>query len=948
MTQTIDLAGTWYIALDPADVGESGAWYARHLATPVLLPGSLQEQGLGDDVTANTAWIGSVFDDDYFVQERYAPYREAGNVKAPFWLTPAKRYIGVAWYQRTITIAPEQLQGRTHKHARLHLERTHWATRVWLDGREAGACDSLSTPHVYDLGALSAGTYTLTVRVDNRMVHNVGPNAHSVTDHTQTAWNGMIGDMHLALHDGLEIACVRVHPNVAHRLLRVACTLRDLALEDGAQTKVGLTVSATPQRDEANGVNTQAQDAQAQTTLLLGREEVTVELLLDLGEDAQEWDEFSPALYTLRVHATTASHADRRATEVILTTGLRQIGVDGRHIVLNGKRIYLRGTLECCVFPHTGYPAMDVEAWRRILRICKAHGLNHLRFHSWCPPEAAFQAADELGVYYQVECAAWANIGAELGVGASVDAWLYAEAARIVRTYGHHPSFVMLAHGNEPGGNDKEYLAQWVAYWKEHDRDHIHTSGAGWPALAENDYHDLMGARIQIWGDQLHSRINALPPETCTNYASLVEEVDKPLVSHEVGQWCVYPNFDEIPKYDGYLRAGNFEIFRDFLAQNHMGDQARDFLLASGKLQVLCYKEEIEALLRTPDMGGFQLLDLHDFPGQGTALVGVLDPFWDAKPYVTADEFRAFCSPLVLLAEMEKRYWRQGEQFVAAVQVAHFGPAEVKDAVIAWSVADAEGKEMAAGRFGAATLPMRDNHAIGQVKLSLASFPAPAKYTLRLALEGSDNTNTWDFWLYADVVESLAPAAIHETATLDETALAILRGGGKVLFTPRTEDVYVTSEIGFSTTFWNTAWTKALGHSTEWPRGQAPHTLGILCDPAHPALAHFPTEAHSNWQWWEVIHGAAAMVLDALPADLRAIIQPIDTWFECQRLGLLFEATVEGGKLLVCSMDIASQLDTRIVARQMRYSLLQYMASDAFVPAHALQVEEIRTVLCRK
>ena len=65
-----------------------------------------------------------------------------------------------------------------------------------------------------------------------------------------------------------------------------------------------------------------------------------------------------------------------------------------------------------------------------------------------------------------------------------------------------------------------------------------------------------------------------------------------PVIVHEMGQWCVYPNFDEIKKYTGPLKPKNFEIFRDSLAAHGMLDQWRDFLRASGKLQALCYKEE--------------------------------------------------------------------------------------------------------------------------------------------------------------------------------------------------------------------------------------------------------------------------------------------------------------------------------------------------------------------
>ena len=154
----------------------------------------------------------------------------------------------------------------------------------------------------------------------------------------------------------------------------------------------------------------------------------------------------------------------------------------------------------------------------------------------------------------------------------------------------------------------------------------------------------------------MQSRVNAKPPETMTDYRDFVEQhKNAPVVSHEIGQWCVYPNLDEMTKYTGLLKARNFEIFQDQLERNGMLNQAHDFLMASGKLQALLYKEDIESALRTPGFGGFQLLDLHDFPGQGTALVGVLDPFWDSKGYITAEQYRRFAGPIVPLARLERR-----------------------------------------------------------------------------------------------------------------------------------------------------------------------------------------------------------------------------------------------------------------------------------------------------
>lgn len=936
----IDLSGEWQFALDREDVGVAAGWHSRDLAETLHLPGSLQAQGFGDEVRVDTPWVGGIFDGDWFVQERYAPYRQAGNIKVPFWLQPEKYYAGVTWYRRAIAIPAEWNGLRVE----LTLERVHWGSRVWVDGREVESGDrgneSLSTSHVYDLGVLEAGPHALALRVDNRILYNVGPNSHSVSDHTQTNWNGVVGEIALRALPPVAISRFVLSPAPVDGGFALELTITDSRSQ--ALVSEAITLSLHARLQNAGGL---VSGANSTRRIALSGVESRFELSLPLGDAVRYWDEHDPALYEVTAQLTVENAGGTMTSEVSRVGGLRSVAVEGRRILVNGSPIYLRGTLECCIFPLTGFPATDPASWQRIMRICQEHGLNHMRFHSWCPPEAAFQAADEAGVYLQVECASWANLGSALGEGDPIDNWLYREGERIVSTYGHHPSFLLMAYGNEPGVKHFEaYLAEWVRYWKERDPARLHTSGAGWPALPENDYHCLPKARIQQWGEQLNSRINALPPETTTTYAADVEEFDRPLISHEVGQWCVYPDFDEIGKYTGVLRARNFEIFRDFLEAAHMGDQAYDFLLASGKLQALCYKEEIEALIRTRELAGFQLLDLHDFPGQGTALVGVLDPFWDEKPYIHAAAFRRFCAPIVPLALLGKRYWRTGELFIALAQVAHWGSVDFAAAHIGWRIEDQDGAIVAQGALPRQEVVRGGVRDVGEIRAPLADLTPARKYTLFLTIEEAGVENDWNFWLFADTLETTPAEGVRVTSMLDEDALAHLRTGGSVLLTLAAEQVNAQSQIGFSSVFWNTSWTKAQGQETNWPQGQAPHTLGILCDPEHPLFANFPAEYHSNWQWWEMIHGAAAMTLNALPPEVRPIVQPIDTWFEARRLGLLLEAQVEGGRLMVCSMDIESALEQRIVARQMRYALLEYMAKAEYAPLPVLTLDEVRTL----
>ncbi|HVV72675.1 MAG TPA: glycoside hydrolase family 2 TIM barrel-domain containing protein, partial [Verrucomicrobiae bacterium] len=730
---------------------------------------------------------------------------------------------------------------------------------VWVDERLIGTNNALATPHEYDLGPLAPGKHTCTIRVDNRMVVDIGENSHSISDHTQGNWNGVVGRIELRATPRVWIDDLQIYPELARKRVRLKIAAGNAS---GGPVEVEL-VSKLAGRHLPNS----PPFAEQRTAAKLAPGLSTMEITYLLGERAQScflWDEFSPRLYSFQVRLRTLAEP-RVGDDRSALVGFREISAPGSQFLINNRKTFFRGTLDCCVYPKTGHPPTDVESWKRVIRVCKAHGLNLVRFHSWCPPEAAFVAADELGFYFHVEASAWANQSTTLGDGKPVDNWVYAETDGILKYYGNHPSFILMAYGNEPGGkNYAAYLTKYVDYYKSLDPRRLWTSASGWPELPGNQFHVTPDPRIQGWGEGLKSRINGKPPETITDYRNYVARRSVPVISHEIGQWCVFPNFEEIKKYTGYLKPKNFEIFRDSLNAHHLGGLAHQFLLASGKLQALCYKEEIESALRTPGMGGFELLDLHDFPGQGTALVGVLDPFWESKGYITPKEYTRFCNSVVPLARLAKRLFTTDEMLDADLEIANFSPGPLAQAQIVWELADGAGKVRARGGLPVKTLPVGNGISLGRVSAPLASLDTPAKYKLIVSVkaEGSASRrleNDWDLWVYPPNVDLSVPADITLTDDLDQDALDKLNAGGKVLLNipPKRvrNDGQEPVKLGFSSIFWNTAWTSR----------QAPTTLGVLCDPKHPVFAQFPTEYHSNWQWWYLISHASAMILDDLP-----------------------------------------------------------------------------------
>jgi hypothetical protein len=648
----------------------------------------------------------------------------------------------------------------------------------------------------------------------------------------------------------------------------------------------------------------------------------------------QLWSEFNPALYKLSLTLTdeNSNIVDFRTVDF----GMRDFRAKGTRFEVNSIPVFLRGTTECCIFPLTGYPPSDKESWEKVFQTCRDYGLNHVRFHSFCPPEAAFFAADRLGIYLHIECSSWANQGTSIGDGKPVDRFIYEESDRILNEYGNHPSFCMLAYGNEPAGsNQYSFLGQLITYWKSKDNRHVYTSAAGWPVIAENDYHLTSAPRIQQWGQGLKSIINAEAPQSRFNFTDVIYNV--PVVGHEIGQWCVYPDFKEIEKYTGVLKATNLEIFRESLAENHMGDQSGDFLMASGKLQVLCYKADIEAAMRTPGYAGFEMLQLHDFPGQGTALVGILNPFFESKGYVTPEEFRMFCNSTVPLAKLKKMVYTNEESLTTGIGIAHFGPEPLKNTYVVSKLIDNEGRVLARDSTLNKEIKIGNTEQAAVFSAELKEVKRPSKLTFEVSLKGTSFRNRWDIWVYP-VEKVINSEKIHITDKIDKIAENVLKEGGSVLFLPYGKIAWEKGAkiaIGFSSIFWNTAWTN----------NQPPHTLGILCDPKHPLFASFPTEFHSNWQWWDPVAHSQAMIIDDFAPDIRPLIQPIDTWFENRRLALAFEAQSGKGKILVCSIDLLKTDKNRLSSKQLLNSILTYMESNSFNPQKEIELNKIKELV---
>ena len=908
--QTINLAGTWQFAIDRNDRGVEEQWYNRSLDDTIELPASMPQRLKGDDISVNTRWVGSLYDSSYFFNPYMAKYRKPGkDMKLTFFLTPDKHYVGVAWYQRTVTL---QKYDKNSTYT-LYLERPHIETTLFVNGKRVGMRNSLVVAHQYDVGQyLHQGDNTISVRIDNRPeTVNVGQDSHSITDQTQGDWNGIVGRIELQQTSNTHITDLQVYPDIDKQEALVK-----IAVVGKAKTKYKLTLNAYSNEVEggySDGTLSASVKLQSDTT----RFEFSVPI-----KNMKLWDEFHPYTYTL----TALLSVKNNSVDMIGTTfGMRKFEIRGKMFYVNGHEIQLRGTVENCDFPLTGYAPMDVESWMKVFQRCRAYGLNHMRFHSYCPPEAAFIAADKVGFYLQPEGPSWPNHGVALGNGRPIDTYLMEETIRMAKDYGNHPSFCMLACGNEPAGRWVDWVSKFVDYWKATDTRRVYTGasvGGSWQWQPKSQYHVKAGARGLQWANRR--------PDTMDDYTSTIGQVAEPYVSHETGQWCVFPNFDEISKYTGVNKARNFEVFRDILNDNGMGSRAKQFMMAAGKLQAICYKYEIERTMRTPQYAGFQLLSLNDYSGQGTALVGVTDVFFDDKGYMTAPEFRAFCSPIVPLARIPKFTYTNNETFHADILLNQYADHTLLNISPTYTITSA-GKTLHVGRFPAQDWKIGNSIPMGSIDFPLTSIKEAQKLTLTISLPGTEAENHWDFWVYpAEVEEEVGNVWI--TDLFDEKAQSILKKGGKVLLTASGKISYGKDVVQqFTPVFWNTSWFKM----------RPPHTTGILVENTHSIFDLFPTDYHSDLQWWELVNKAQVMQFSDFPNDFQPLIQSIDTWFLSRKIGMLFEANVLGGQLVMTTMDITNNLEQRHAARQMRVSILHYMNSEQFHPSFSIDPQRI-------
>lgn len=886
----IDLSGVWQCAIPGME-------------KPMTVPGTLDQSGIGFPDVGGKKWHPDT-------DTNLALYQVDQGIQTR--LTRVVSYEGPARISRALSWAPP-----AHGRVFLEVERSRHLTLYW-NGQEISPLEegSVSAPYVFEVTGLASGNDRLELVADNSYPgwpHDAIVFSSAATDETQTNWNGLLGYVRLRLEPETYLRGVRAYP---HGDALDVCAEADALAPGEWRLELSSAALAAP--------------ASRTVRLEAGCQEIWLRNL-PLAADVRRWDEEEGNLYAL-----SAVLGESACT---VRFGVRDFRAEKGFLTLNGRRVFLRSEANCAVFPEEGHPPMTVERWREVLATYRSYGVNCMRFHSHTPPEAAFTAADEMGMLMQPELSHW-NPETAFESPESM-AYYTGELRRTLRCLANHPSFVMLALGNELASGELGHRRMEELLVLAHGMDETRLYACGsnthygrYGYQGASDFYTSSNFRehqLRATYANMEGYLNHRYPNARNDYAQAMAELrkdcGKPVCSFEVGQFEVLPDFGEIDEFRGVTRAVNYALIRQKVERSGaLADWPRQ-VEATGELSNLCYREEVEAALRTESLSGISLLGLQDFPGQGTALVGMLNAHLHPKPYAFAqpERFRAFFRSVLPLVLLEKYTYECAETLTARVKLANYGK-ETLSGHPRWSLSGA-GCTLE-GELPEVTAPAGGLTELGELRIPLAGFREAARLTLTVSLAGAENA--YPLWVYP-VLRPVCPPQVHECRRLDQAALDALAAGGTVYLAPDStaEALPHSIQAQFSTDFWS------VGTFAGQEGG-----MGQLIDAAHPLFERFPTEAHSNWQWWPMANQRAMI----LPRRMQAIVAEMDSYAYLRPMAKLLECRCHGGRLMLSSMGL-HQLQQYPEARALQQAIYDYLAQPCPAPDQELAPAEVSTLV---
>lgn len=949
------LNGKWHVVLEDGTTGQMD------------LPGTLDENGIGHrDVGANQWHPDAVLGNAAGEIDKDAPIATR--------FTRRHTYEGEARISRKITV-PDYGTDRLFVLA----ERAR-ALRLLVDGE---ACSvfrqgTLSTPYIFELTGAAPGEHEFTFLSDNSypgMPKAAIYYSSAATDETQTNWNGILGECSMYTRPQNFIDSLRVYPRAVKKeeKNKAGGYVLDVCVELAPGAKKVYKDAKIILQSEALAAG-ELEDTQTLTEIIsysgeglaeagTDKEEnpKTMEIWfrdLPLRENVKLWDEDEGNLYEMAVTLDNGMSAEDKGgstAECRTRFGIRSFGDNGSgRLALNGRAIFLRGEANCAEYPETGHPPMTIPEWKEMLLKYRSYGINFVRFHSHCEPEAAFAAADELGMLLQPELSHWDPKDA-FGTEESYR-YYRAELVDLLKTYANHPSFVMLTLGNELQAQDegRERMRELVRTAKRMDPTRLYANGSNAfygeeECDPESDFYTSQSCKdVVIRGtfSGMRGYLNENYPSADRTYdeamAEIRKEYQKPVFSFEVGQFEVLPDFEELESFHGISDPVNLKLIKKRVEERGLLPTWEKYVEATGELSRLAYREEIEAAMRTRELSGISLLGLQDFPGQGTALVGMMNSHLEPKPYDFArpERFREFFQECRILVKLPHYTYEAGERLIAEVEAANFGKRNI-EGVFCWTLA---GKKSVSENGNCEPAEIKSkNTVIATGEDTEITICRPGSYTevgsldipldfvekntaLTLKVRIGDSISAYPIWVYRKTTP-VCPENVYETRAFDVKTREILQNGGRVYLSPDADKESLPNSIKtqFTTDFWS------VGTFADQEGG-----MGQLIDTEHPIFKEFPTDFHTDWQWWIMATKRAVI----LPHPMKTIITEMDSYAFLRPMAQMIEFRCLKGKVLLSTMELHKSQQYPEV-RALQASIYTYLSGENFEPAEEITEEEL-------
>lgn len=911
--------------------GEYKVYLDENLGKELLahLPGTLDENK-----------IGGV--DDILITDQGKGQKKAEG-KIATRLTRRFSYYGKAYYKRSLNDVLSDHEAELNKRLFIKVERSR-SLFLKVDGREVEALrGSLSTPYLFEVTGLVKKDSVIEFICDNDYENM--PRAgiiysSTATDETQTNWNGLLGEISLFSREGIFVDSLHIYPK--KDILEI-----EAVVDTDRAFRGSIVFTSDAFAEEEPGIKLELGEAGS----------FTVKKVIKLKEDVRRWDEYEGNLYSLEYSLVDSD--GKQPDHGTKSFGIRDFGYDeeGR-LTINGRRFFLRGEANCAEFPETGHAPMDLESWLVIMEKYKSYGINCVRFHSHCPVEAAFVAGDKLGIVVQPELSHWNPNDAFIENHSRE--YYEKELKEIIKHYSNHPSFVMLTLGNELGSDiaGTRIMIELVKLAKSLDDTRLFAWGSnvfyGEKGFnKDSDFYTSMGYykdMLRATSPGMIGYLNNEYPSASHDFVKVTEDIrkdyHKPIFGFEVGQYEVLPDFHELDDFKGVTAPVNLELVKEHASKVGILPDWDKYVEATGELSRLCYREEVEAVLRTPSMSGLSLLGIQDFPGQGTALVGMMNSHLEPKNYDFAkpENFRAFFRDTLPLILLPKYTYTDDEAVTAAVKIANYGKKDLHGEFKV-KVVDADSKKVLLEEIigERSVCPAGELTEIGELNISLSGLlgdKKAKKLDITAYLENTDieNTyieNTYSIWVYKKELlrDIQVPENVYETRTFDDKAIEVLENGGIVYLSPDSTKEAIPSSIKcqFSPDFWNADMFK-----------EQEGSMGQFIDKDHPVFKDFPTDEYSQWQWWPMASQRAFV----MPGFKTSIITEMDSYMYLRSMSMLFEARCLKGKLLASSMGLHNLL-AHPEARALLLNIYSYLSSEDFDPKQEIDISFVQEIMLK-